>query len=96
MSRFLGSFVCLSVIEDVPKVLDKTTVRGFILQLFYIHKSLVTRHSVSMLGSQLVSLAAVIRDTKTEFCRGSFNSCPLSRAPGYVHIPHILLCSSGE
>lgn len=78
------------------KGFGQNTVRGFVLQLFYIHKSLVTRHSVSMLGSQLVSLAAVIRDTKAEFCRGSFNSCPLSRAPGYVHIPHMLRCSSGE
>lgn len=80
MSRFLEIFVCLSVIKDITKGFRQNTVRGFVLQPFYIHKSLVTRHSVSTLGSQLVSLAAVIRDTKTEFCRGSFNSCPLSRA----------------
>lgn len=30
---------------------QQNTVRGFVLQLFYIHKSLVARHSVSMLGS---------------------------------------------
>lgn len=83
--RVFWEFFCLSAIEDVPKGFRQNTVCGFVLQLFYIHKSLVARHSVGMLGSYLVSLAAVIRDTKENHrcqncCRGSFNSCPLSRA----------------
>lgn len=74
------------MIEDISKSFRQNTVRGKVLQLFYIHKSLVARHSVSMLGSQLVSLAAVIRDTKAELLPGFVQFLSSQQGAGYVYM----------